>query len=367
MKRILIILGLFAVSGFCLWYTFRGVDYSTVVQTVRDHLSSWPMFLLSGLVMMMNIVFRGFRYHRILASYPEVGLKRSCTITSIMFLGNSILPLRAGEAIRIYLPYRFFRIPIPTSMAFHGADRMFDMAAMLILLVVSLWVAGDSIAQEARNKPVEMFGSTYTFDGLVEQAKRGSVLILVVGFSGIVALCAFPEKLKRVLALLASPFGEGLVQFTERTVDHFHAGVAIFRSPKDAILAAFWTVLVWWMVILNVQILAGVFEAPLTWAQAGLVVFLVAIAVSLPQAPGYVGPFHLGFQMALTLCFGVALPTATAIAYLAHFFQIVPVILLGFVAMSVEGLSISSFSEAQETIEHEIEEADSRTHLQNPD
>jgi uncharacterized membrane protein YbhN (UPF0104 family) len=351
MKRAALIFVLILVSLACVWFTFRGVDAGEVAGTIGAKASAWPWFLLSGLVMMMNIIFRGLRFHRILANYPEVGLKRSCTITAIMFLGNSILPLRAGEAIRVYLPYHFNQIPLATSMAFHGADRLFDLAAMMLQLVLSLWFAGSTIAPEGRNLPVEMFGGYYTVDGLIAIAQRSSVVLLGVGIAGILAVSLIPEQLKKALAIFSSLLGKRGVHFTDRVVDHLHHGVAVFRSPRQFLWAAFWTFMVWWMVVLNVQILSGVFGVQLTWAQAGLVVFLVAIAVTLPQAPGYVGPFHLGFQMALTLCFGVALPTATAIAYLAHFFQIVPVILLGFAAMSLEGVSFQSFSEAQHTLE----------------
>lgn len=353
MKRTALISVLIFISAFCLWFTFRKVNFGEVVGMIESKASSWPWFLLSGLVMMMNIVFRGFRYHRILANYPEVGLKACCTMTGMMFLGNSILPLRAGEAIRVYLPYRLHNVPLATAMAFHGADRLFDMGSMLILLVLSLWFAGPTIALDARAHPVEMFGSSYTFDGLVAIAQKSSVAILVVGIVGVLAICLIPEQLKRILRVFSGLLGARGIHFTDRLVDHFHSGIAVFRSPKDFILAWFWTFMVWWMVILNVQILSGVFGVDLSWAQAGLVVFLVAIAVSLPQAPGYVGPFHLGFQMALSICFGVAVPAATAVAYLAHFFQIFPVILYGFICMSIEGVSLKSFSEARETLEEQ--------------
>ncbi|MCL4735591.1 MAG: flippase-like domain-containing protein [Candidatus Omnitrophica bacterium] len=353
MKRFAILSILILISLGCLWFTFRNVNFGEVMSMITSKASSWPWFLVSGMVMMMNIIFRGFRYHRILASVPEVSLKRCITITSIMFLGNSILPLRAGEAIRVYLPYRLYSIPLATSMAFHGADRLFDMIAMLVLLTLSLWFAGDTIAPAARTHPVEMFGHSYTFDGLVELAQGSSILILLVGLGGILAVCLIPEQLKRFMGFFSRPLGERWLRATNGFVDHLHSGIAVFRNPRDFILGEFWTFLLWWMVILNVQILSGVFGVDLTWAQAGMVVFLVAVAVSLPQAPGYVGPFHLGFQMSLSICFGVAIPTATAIAYLAHFFQIVPVILLGFICMSIEGISFSSFTEAQQTLEAE--------------
>jgi glycosyltransferase 2 family protein len=356
MKRTALIAALIFVSAFCLWFTFRKVNFSEVVGMIESKASSWPWFLLSGLVMMMNIIFRGFRYHRILASYPDVGLKPCCTMTAMMFLGNSILPLRAGEAIRVYLPYRLYNVPLATAMAFHGADRLFDMGSMLVLLVLSLWFAGPTIAPDARAHPVDMFGSQYTFDGLISMAQKSSVVMLVVGVGGILAICLVPEQLKRFLRVFSRLFGERGVHITDRMVDHFHSGIAVFRSPKDFILAWFWTFMVWWMVILNVQILSGVFGVDLSWAQAGMIVFLVAIAVSLPQAPGYVGPFHLGFQMALSICFGVAVPTATAVAYLAHFFQIFPVIFLGFICMYIEGVSFKSFSEARETLEEQPRE-----------
>jgi hypothetical protein len=353
MKRTALVTFIVALTLVCLWYTFKGVEFTDVLETIGKRKSAWPFFLLSGSVMMANILFRGFRFHRILSSHPEVGVKRACTMTGIMFLGNSILPLRAGEAIRIFLPYKLFGIPIASSAAFHGADRLFDLGGLLVLLAFALIFAGNTIAPEARTEPLDLFGQEYTFDSLIAMAQKSSAILLVVGILGVLAISLAPGQLKSVIGRVTRPLGTRWSDRLVGFVDHIHRGITVFRSPKDFFLATFWTIMVWWMVILNVEILSSVFGVTLNWAQAGIIVILVAVAVSLPQAPGYVGPFHLSFEMGLELCFGVPKTDAVAIALLAWFFQIFPVILWGFICLFAEGLSLHSFSEAKETLEQE--------------
>jgi uncharacterized membrane protein YbhN (UPF0104 family) len=356
MKKNLILLVVVLFSVFCLWLTFRGVEFSAFWEAISSKGSAWPWMALSGVAMWGNILFRGFRYHRILAAYPQVGLKPSITMTGIMFLGNCILPFRAGEAIRVFLPFKLFGIPLASSVALHGADRLFDMGSLLVLLALSLWFAGDTIAPGGRTEPFDFLGGTYTIDGVIELATRSSIAILVVGVAGVLAVSLVPRQLKAVIGALTRPLGERWSHRFMGLVDHIHQGVSVFRAPKDFVLSAFWTFMLWWMVIINVQLLCGVFGVDLSWGQAGIITIIVGGAVSIPQAPGYVGPFQLAFALGLSQCFGVNETDAVAIAWLTWFFQIFPVILIGFVCLFAEGLSLSSFSEAREQLEEMEEE-----------
>jgi hypothetical protein len=246
-----------------------------------------------------------------------------------------------------------FRIPIAASAAFHGADRVFDLVALLALLSGSLFFAGHTIAPGARETPVPFGGREYTFDGMIRSLERGTLVLFGIGILGIAAVSLFPERLKALTRRAFGIFGDRWAERATGLVDHIHGGVQVFRTPRDMLLCAFWTFPIWWMVILNVQILSGIFGVDLDWAQAGLIVVLVGVAVGLPQAPGYVGPFQFAFSMILVLCFEVEKAEAVAIAWCAWFFQIFPIILIGFVGMSIEGLSLRSFSEARKSIEEE--------------
>lgn len=355
MKRVLFLIVATALCVVCLWLTFRTASFEEVWGAIRSKGSAWPWFLASGAVMVSNIIFRGFRYDRILAGRPEVGLKKSITLTGMMFLGNSILPLRAGEAIRIFLPMRMFGIPLASSVSFHGADRLFDFAAVLILMALSFVFAADTIAVDAAAKSFPLLGREYNFESLIAALQNSSLAFLIVGFTGVAVVCLAPEPTKKIVGALTAPLGEKWSSRLVGFIDHIHHGVSIFRKPWDILLAAFWTFMVWYMVILNVQILAGIFDETLTWAQAGLITVLVAAAVSLPQLPGYVGTFQLAFTVGLHFCFGIEEVTAAAIAWSAWFFQIFPVMAFGFLCMFLEGLSFRSFSEARETVEEVVD------------
>ena len=296
-KRFLLLVAVLVFSLVCLWITFRGVAFGEVWASISERSSAWHWFLLSGLTMWGNILFRGFRYHRILAAYPEVGLKPSITMTGIMFLGNSILPFRAGEAIRVFLPFKLFRIPLASSMALHGADRLFDFASLLVLLALSLLFGGNTIAPEARTEPFEFLGGQYTIDGVIGLAKGSSVAILVIGVAGILAISLIPNQLKATVRWVTRPLGESWSHRLVGLIDHIHQGISVFRTPKDFLLGAFWTFMLWWMVILNVQILCFIFDAPLTWAQAGIITILVAGAVELASGSGLCGTLPVGFRI----------------------------------------------------------------------
>ena len=68
---------------------------------------------------------------------------------------------------------------------------------------------------------------------------------------------------------------------------------------------------------------------------------MLALAVALPQAPGFLGVFHLGTTLVLVKCFGVAESVAKAFAIVLWCEQLLTIIVLGFVSLGFEGLALS--------------------------
>jgi hypothetical protein len=95
------------------------------------------------------------------------------------------------------------------------------------------------------------------------------------------------------------------------------------------------------------------FGFELSFIDACALMVVAAISVILP-APGFVGTFHYACIMGLTY-FAVPKAEAASYAVLTHFMQIVPIIVLGFIFLPFQKLSLPSFlkKEAEEIkIEH---------------
>ena len=63
----------------------------------------------------------------------------------------------------------------------------------------------------------------------------------------------------------------------------------------------------------------------------------VAIGVSLPSAPGYVGVYH-AFAAGALMVFGIDEEVAVGFAIFSHAVDIIPSIVMGLIAMVLEGL-----------------------------
>src|SRR5450631_3916449 len=88
-------LGLAAVF---LYYSLRGIDWPGVWTTLK---SARPgVVLLSAGIMSVSLFLRSFRWRVLLSSQQSVSVPLAFWATAAGYLGNNVLPARAGEVVR---------------------------------------------------------------------------------------------------------------------------------------------------------------------------------------------------------------------------------------------------------------------------
>ena len=114
----------------------RGVAWSEVMQAFR----SVDLGLLSLATVWLGLIFlvRAYRWQVLLAPVAWVPVSVFFSATLIGFMGNNVLPLRAGEVLRLYALARLGPVSMSHAVATGTLDRVFDMLLVSLFLGIGL-------------------------------------------------------------------------------------------------------------------------------------------------------------------------------------------------------------------------------------
>jgi uncharacterized protein (TIRG00374 family) len=306
------------VSVLLLALAVRNVDWGEAAAALRTA-NYWyiiPILPLSVWV----LYIRAQRWRVFLRPMGVPPMRTLAAATNIGFMANMLLPLRIGEVIRPVLVARREHLPINGLLASILLERIFDMFTILVLFGVSALLVPVS-------PQVRQWGAMLTG--------------LAVAVGGVVILIRWQERLalalvRRVCDLLPEAVGTGVYSF----IGGFVKALEILDSPTAFLLAFGWSLYLWLgiAIIYALGIVAFAFAAPLL-VGALVVTTVVAIAVSVPSAPGYIGSFQIGCVLALAI-FGVAESQAVAYSFALHVTQSVAIILAGLYSLWTQNMSL---------------------------
>ncbi len=241
------------------------------------------------------------------------------------YLANNVLPLRAGELVRVYVVARRWGHGFWLILATLVVERVLDsLAIVLILAVLLLFI------------PVPP---------LLEWAALVVLLVDVVGIVVLVTLAAAPAFCRRLIERLTRRWPalrDRLTGIFEVFVD----GLAGIRTPSHALPLLAWTALVWVVPAAMAWCFLAAARLSLPFLAGWTVLAFVGLGVSVPSAPGYVGVFHWAAVLAVGL-FGVTGEPAVGYAILFHTANYLAVTLCGWLFLVREQLSLGEAVAAQ--------------------
>ena len=252
--------------------------------------------------------------------------------TMIGYMANNVLPLRAGEFVRIYAAARRVReaesMSAPQAFWLVAAtvviERVLDsLALVLILTALVLLMPVPAAVQWAA-------GVLFAVD--------------VVGVAVLVTVARAPTLARRVVLRLTRRWPR-LERLTLATFDTGLRGLAGIRTPAHALRIAAWTPVVWLLPAAAAWAMLRAVHLDLPFIAGWVVLAFVGIGISVPSAPGYLGVFHFAAKLALET-FGVASSTALAYALLYHASAVVPITLLGWLYLLREHVSLGDVRRA---------------------
>ena len=313
-----ILLGL-AVSAGLLVYCFWDVDLAVIVARLRETL--WTFLALSVALSFASMWARAWRWGYLFPPGPRPShLFRALLIG---YMGNNLLPLRAGEVVRIYVASR--RGPrFWTTVATVVVERALDGLAL------GLIVAGLLLLVPV---PVEMRWSIAIFLAL----DLAAILVL--------AMIAVAPRVCRVL--IETIFHR--VGWLERRLigllGTMTEGLRGIRAPRNAIPVLLGSVAIWLLLALSVWTAMHAAHLDLPMVASWVVLAFLGLGVSLPSSPGFVGVIQAATVLALAL-FGVPRAEALSFSLLFHASQFFPITAVGLVCLLLEHVSLTDAARA---------------------
>ena len=175
-------------------------------------------------------------------------------------------------------------------------------------------------------------------------AAKATVAIGRDGLKGVAALVvAFPRPAERLIQKIV-PFprlADRLVGMIEGVVH----GLSVVKSPARVVAVIAWSLVIWLVNVSSFYVGFKAFDIPLNFAGAMLLQGILAFAITVPTAPGFVGVFE-GAIKATLLLYGISDSVAVTYALVYHATTFVPITLLGAWSLMSTGLGLRNLQRA---------------------
>jgi glycosyltransferase 2 family protein len=293
------------------WKTLQNVDFIAL--------------LLAWLMIVANIAIRAFRW-LIITGRPLKEFAAFWEAGNIGYLGNTIYPARAGEALRIIAIHHFVKLPFGHALSSSLIDRLLDIFILGLLAVLVVTIHGGHILSPAivETLPYLVAGGVLSLGIIIHFADSIANWIDAQTWKG-----SWTQKLKRLL---------------HQAVD----GLKTLKRPGQLSLILLITLGVYVIdAFLRLQIMSAMgWQLPI---EAALTVIVFVVAGSLlPSAPGYVGIYQVACVVALGF---YHISTAEAVAYslIMQLSEFIIIIFQGVLSISLRGFNLNTARHEAET------------------
>lgn len=293
-----------AITVLTLWLALRGIDPKALARDLAR--ANLPLvFGISVPAYLLSIWLRAVRWRYLTDAVAPVPTAPLFRATAVGFLANNVFPLRMGELVRAWALARDQRLGVAPVVGTIVLERVIDGIVVVAMALVIFGVRG------SRSGDALAVGLPLLAGALVP---LGAVVLLRFAPERAAALARFVSR-----RLLPGRAGASL----EQMVRHMGEGLGSLQGGRHLWWVALHSLLIWG-VLGVVPFLAGFAALGIelgsparTLAASYVVLTAVGIAVALPSAPGFFGPYHLAAREALAR-FGVGDGQALALGTLTH-------------------------------------------------
>ena len=320
------------ISILFIWLALRGLQLDDFWDVVKQANYLW---LIPGIaVYFVGVWVRAWRWHYLLGPIKKIPTKNMFPITTIGYMGNNVYPARAGEVLRAIILKRKEGVAISASLATIIVERIFDGVVMLAFVFVNL-------------PELAKLTSASGFVGNIQQvALIGTGVFL--GALGVFLLAAmFPLTTAKVGLWVIEHFTpkrlhEKIISIMNKFLD----GLASLRSPFNALMVFFTSVIIWLLETGKYWFVMHAFDFSVSFFALMLMNGIVNLATTIPSAPGYIGTFDAPGIAVLT-AYGVDQSTAAGYTLVLHVALWLPITLLGAYYLAREGIQWSDSLRAE--------------------
>ena len=354
-KSIIFILGII-ISFVCTWLFARHIEWGILVKSLKG--ANYSYIVPAILASMAAYMLRALRWQSLISPVKKISLINLISAISIGYMANHVLPARIGEIIRPAMIGKKENIKITSAITTVVLERIFDLLGLLAFAVVVLALI-PSPNQEMQINPSNInsaadvaqadetdYDNRKDETSFIDTLKKWIGVFAIAGVATIAIFSMFiiiPEKITKVLHRIFNIFPGKIRDKLEEFLASFIAGLQILGNKKHLIWILFLTIGIWILTALSMYILAFSFDLNLPFTGSCLVAICLGFAVALPQAPGYIGLFHLATQKALEV-YNIEAVTSQSYAITLWAISIIPITIIGILFLWKEGISFKDLS-----------------------
>jgi glycosyltransferase 2 family protein len=320
------------ISILFIWLALRGLHLGDFWDAVRKANYIW---LLPGIgVYFIGVWVRAWRWHYLLGPIKKIPTKTMFPITTIGYMGNNIYPARAGEVLRAVILKRREGVSVSASLATIIVERIFDGVVMLSFIFLNL------------PELAKLTGSS-GFVGNIQQVAVIGTGVFIGALAVFLLAAMFPSRTAKIgFWFIERILPKRLHERVTSLMDKFLNGLASLRSPFNALMVFFTSVIIWLLETGKYWFVMHAFDFSVSFFALMLMNGIVNLATTIPSAPGYIGTFDAPGIAVLT-AYGVNQATAAGYTLVLHVALWLPITLLGAYFLAREGIQWSDSLRAE--------------------
>jgi uncharacterized protein (TIRG00374 family) len=279
-----------ALAVALLYYSLRGIEWDRVWSLVRG--ANVGGVALSLTIMTVALFLRAMRWRILLSAEKPVSVPLAFWATSAGYLGNNVLPARAGEVVRTMMVSSRSGI----SRAFVLTTALSERVADAIVLITISGVTLITLPE----KP-----------GWLADAAKPFAILGLCGVAAIAFVPFFESFWFRCLARIPVP--HSLRDKVEHVLRQVLQGIRSFHDSRRLMGFVAFTAVIWFLDAQTTVVLANSIGVGISLPIAFLLIAGLGLGSALPSTPGYVGIYQF---VAVTILTPFGLSRTDAIAYI---------------------------------------------------
>ncbi len=282
-----------ALASVLLYYSLRGIEWRRVWNIMRG--AEPAVIALALAIMSLALFLRAFRWRVLLSADRSVSIPLAFWATSAGYLGNNVLPARAGEVVRTLMISARSGMSKSFVLTTAFSERVVDAIVLITISAVVLLTLPE--------RP-----------GWLAEAARPFAVLGLTGVAAIALLPAFESFWFRFLG--SFPVRGGLKDRLEHVLRQALQGVRSFHDRGRLTRFLLLTALIWFLDGVTTIVGAHAIGVSISLPLAFLLVAGLGLGSALPSTPGYVGIYQF---VAVSVLTPFGLSRNNAIAYILLF------------------------------------------------
>jgi uncharacterized protein (TIRG00374 family) len=309
-QRWVLVVFSFLLAAVLLYLALRGLDWAVFFTTLKQITYTYLPLLL--IFYGVSYLGRAIRWKLLVDGTNRIALREVFWANMVGYLGNTLLPARAGELARaVYLSKRSESSTMFV-LATCLAERMMDVIALVIFGSVALL-------------------SLHTTSDALQTAINIMALVGVLGLFALLLLLRFRNTISRIIAhqrFLGEQPKEKIIQW----IGQFTLSLQSLLHVRKLFYFGLLTILIWCLDAINTVFLATLLHVHLIFTQAIVLLASLGLSSALPSTPGYVGIYQF-VTIAVLEPFGITHEGALSLILVSQILNILLVSILGAIGL----------------------------------